>query len=188
MLYRPFSIAEGQGFAEFAQKLIDIGHKYGGVSAAKVLPCATTVSRHLDSVVAKEKATLQPILASAAILGVTTDMWTSDKTNGSYVTATAHFTDAEWQVRSAILASRDAEEKHTAAYIRTDRTLFTGILEERNVNLKKVVCVTDNAANMKAAFRDEVWLGCCGHNLNLVLSNGLQASKDGTPGCPPEVQ
>ena len=185
MLYRPFSIAEGHGFAEFAQNMIDIGHKYGGVCAAQVLPCSTTVSRHLDSVVMKEKATLQPILASAMILGITTDMWTSDKTNGSYVTVTAHFLDSEWQTRSAILATRDAEDKHTAVYI---RKLVTGILQENDVNPKNAVYVTDNAANMKAAFREEVWLGCSGHNLNLVLSHALQAPKEGTPGCPSEVQ
>jgi len=185
LLGRPFSIAEGQGFAEFAQKMINIGQKYGGVSAAEVLPCATTISRHLDSVVEKEKATLQPSLASAVILGVTTDMWTSDKTNDAYVTVTAHYLDSEWQVRSAILATRDAEEKHTAVYI---RKLVTAILEENNVNIKNVIYVTDNAANMKAAFREEVWLGCSGHNLNLVLSHGLQAPKEGSLGCPPEIQ
>jgi len=185
LLDRPFSIAEGQGFIEFAQKMINIGHKYGGVSAAEVLPCATTISRHLDSVVAKEKATLQPSLASAVILGVTTDMWTSDKTNGAYVTVTAHYLDGEWQVHSVILATRDAEEKHTAVYI---RKIVCAILEENSVNIKHVVYVTDNAANMKAAFREELWLGCSGHNLNLVLSHALQAPKEGCPGCPPEVQ
>jgi len=119
------------------------------------------------------------------ILGITTDMWTSDKTNGSYVTVTSHYLDGEWQVCSAILATRDAEEKHTAVYI---RKLVCAILEENNLNIKNVIYVTDNAANMKAAFRQEVWLGCSGHNLNLVLSHALQAPKEGSPGCPPEVQ
>ena len=50
------------------------------------------------------------------------------------------------------------------------------------------VYVTNNAANMKAAFREELWLGCSRHNLNLVLSHVLQAPKEGCPGCPPKVQ
>lgn len=49
--------------------------------------------------------------------------------------------------------------------------------------------VTDNAANMKAAFRDEVWVGCAGHNRNLVLSHGLQSSaaESHSTGLPLEV-
>lgn len=50
--------------------------------------------------------------------------------------------------------------------------------------------MTDNAANMKAAFRDRTWIGCAGHNLNLVLSHGLQPSKDSEAcenGLPGEV-
>ena len=31
--------------------------------------------------------------------------------------------------------------------------------------------VTDNGANVKAAFNDLSWLGCAGHNLNLVLTH-----------------
>jgi hypothetical protein len=42
---------------------------------------------------------------------------------------------------------------------------------------------------MKAAFREEIWLGCAGHNLNLVLSHGLQSVSDqqAAYGLPPEV-
>lgn len=53
-------------------------------------------------------------------------------------------------------------------------------MAEFNLPQSGVVYVTDNVANMKAAFRDEVWIGCTGHNLNLVLSHGLQPSKDNT--------
>jgi len=53
------------------------------------------------------------------------------------------------------------------------------------------VFVTDNAANMKAAFHEHLWIGCSCHNLNLVLSHGLQNSKklsdDSVPSCPVEV-
>ena len=29
---------------------------------------------------------------------------------------------------------------------------------------------------MKAAFREEMWIGYAGHNINLVLTHGLQSS------------
>jgi len=41
-----------------------------------------------------------------------------------------------------------------------------------------MILYTDNASNMKAAFRGDLWIGCAGHNLNLVLSHGLQVVKD----------
>ena len=34
--------------------------------------------------------------------------------------------------------------------------------------------VTDNGANIKAAFHDHVWQGCRGHNINLAASHTLQ--------------
>jgi len=57
------------------------------------------------------------------------------------VTVTAHFLDGEWQTRSAVLAISDAEDKHTAVYI---RKLVTGILQENDVNPKNAVYVTDS--------------------------------------------
>ena len=35
------------------------------------------------------------------------------------------------------------------------------------------VFVTDNASNMKAAFREFSWVGCACHNLNLVLAHAF---------------
>ena len=40
------------------------------------------------------------------------------------------------------------------------------------------VFISDNAANMKAAFRDSVWLGCSCHNINLGLTHGLKWRKE----------
>ena len=49
---RPISIVDGGGFNKVAQKLISIGAQYGNVSVGDVLPCPSTVSRHLQSMVA----------------------------------------------------------------------------------------------------------------------------------------
>jgi len=91
-------------------------------------------------------------------------------------------------MHSYILATREADEKHTAEYI---RQLVRGVLDEFDVYRSGIVFVTDNAANMKAAFRDELWIGCAGHNLNLVLSHGLHLSStesaNVSEGLPSEV-
>jgi len=59
-----------------------------------------------------------------------------------------------------------ADEQHTAHYIKN----FAGEMrEEFGVSKEGNVFVTDNATNMKAAFRDKMWMGCAGRNLNLVI-------------------
>ena len=63
------------------------------------------------------------------------------------------------------------EEKNTAVCI---KNCVIDILSKHEANRVSYVFVTDNAANMKAAFHDDTWIGCSCHNLNLILPNGLQ--------------
>jgi len=114
---RPFSIVDGAGFKKVAQKLIALGAQYGNVKADDVLPCATTVSRHLSTVVATRKADVTEMLQTAENFGITTDGWTHTTTNNQYITITAHYIDNEWKLHSNILATRLADDKHTAHYI-----------------------------------------------------------------------
>ena len=55
---------------------------------------------------------------------------------------------------------------------------MTEILEEFGALRPGNTYVTDNAANMKLAMREYSWLGCAGHNLNLVLAHGLKEQSD----------
>jgi len=143
------------------------------------------VSRHLEAVVQKEKVALSTILASTSNFTITTDAWTSQMTNDSYITVTCHYIDEEWRTRSVILATRATEERHPADNM---RNFIRGVLEEYGANREDIVYVTDNASNMKAAFRGDLWVGCAGHNLNLVLSHGLQIGKESNePSLPEEV-
>lgn len=56
---RQFSILEGAGFKLLAEKLISLGAKYGNVDIQDSLPCARTISRHVETVVDKEKQQLK---------------------------------------------------------------------------------------------------------------------------------
>lgn len=188
---RPYAIVEGDGFRELASKLISIGATYGKIgNVNEILPSATTVSRHLSSVVSTAKERLIKQLESVKQFGITTDAWTHQHTNDSYVTVTAQYVeDADgWYVRSQILATRIDNDRHTADNI---RSLVQSILEEFGAVRTGNVYITDNASNMKAAFRDATWLGCACHNLNLVLSHGLSLNarkNDGEDcGVPREV-
>ena len=58
---RPFALVEGDGFIDVAQELLDIGARYGGTGegtlvAKEVLPCARTVSRHVEGEYEKVKS------------------------------------------------------------------------------------------------------------------------------------
>jgi len=119
--------------------------------------------------------------------GVTTDLWTHRHTNDSYITVTVQYIDVSegWHVQSQTLATRVMNEKHTAENI---RCVTKSILEEFGAVQSGNVFVTDNASDMKAAFRDNTWQGCACHNLNLILSHGLHASSAGEEcGVPQEV-
>ena len=119
-----------------------------------------------------EKERLMKRLELVKQFGIATDAWTHQHTNDSYVTVTAQYIeDANgWQVRSHTLGTRLDNERHTADNV---RSLVKTVLEEFGAVRAGNVYVTDNASNMKAAFRDSSWLGCACHNLNLVLSRGL---------------
>ncbi|RXN09856.1 Transposable element Hobo transposase [Labeo rohita] len=53
---RPFAVVEGKGFTNVAQELLNIGAKYGSnVQVEDILPCARTVSRHVEGEYVKIK-------------------------------------------------------------------------------------------------------------------------------------
>jgi hypothetical protein len=116
-------------------------------------------------------------------------MWTHPQCNHSYVTVTIQFVRNS-QVTSRILATRILDEKHSADNI---RETVNSILEEFDAHRLHNVFVTDNASNMKAAFRDNLWLGCSCHCLNLVLSHSFndkpttEENADSVEGLPQEV-
>ena len=83
-------------------------------------------------------------------------MWTHSKTNDSYITVTAQFMDSMFTMQSVVLATRTVSEKHTSECI---RECVKSILDEFGARRDDNVFVTDNAANMKAAFREHLWIG-----------------------------
>jgi len=143
---RLFSIVDGSRFKKVAHKLISIGAQYGNVSAGDVLPCPSTVSRHLESMVACRKSELRDKMAEAVNVAVTTDGWTLTLTNVQYITTTVHYIDKDWNMQAHILAKRPAVDKHTADYI---RNFVVDVLLEFGLQKEGDIFMTDNAANIK---------------------------------------
>jgi len=84
-LRRGFTAAQIVNLAEefntLAQKLISIGHRYENVPVEQVLPGSTTISRHLESVVAQQTSEVRESLKTAVNFGVTADSWTNEHTS-----------------------------------------------------------------------------------------------------------
>jgi hypothetical protein len=122
---------------------------------------------------AKEK--LKDEFKHASYISLTTDGWTSRATT-SYLAVTAHYIlEDVWELQSALLGCLECHERHTAEYIKEE--LIT-IANEWQIEDKIYVCVTDNAANMKAAIRLTGWehFPCIAHTLNLIVRASLNIS------------
>ena len=95
------------------------------------------------------------------------DSWTSIA-NQPYLGVTAHFIDANWQLRSVVIAMRYVQKSQTSD------ELYNLILEILNewilkISDKLISITTDNGRNVKAAVKrfDVIDVSCMGHLLNL---------------------
>lgn len=137
-----------------ADKLIEIGAKYGRVSAEEILPVSTTVSRHLSDMYSTKKGLCMASFNNVPRFGVTCDMWTHSSTNVSYVTVTVHHVNSEWRLSNEIIATRPLDEAHTADCV---RSTVSATLTESGCLTATNVYVTDNASNMKEQHLDRMF-------------------------------
>lgn len=159
---QPFSVVEDAGFKDLINYL-EPGYK---------IPSRYLLSNTLlDAQYSEVQKKLKEELESAKYVSITTDGWTSRATT-SYQAVTAHYL-LNWELKSALLGCFECHERHTAEYIKDElyRLLFHWSIQN-----KIFVCITDNAANMKAAIRltNYEHLPCIAHTLNLVVRAGLQ--------------
>ena len=179
---RPFEIISGEGFRDLAQRFINIGVKYGQVSAEDIIPHPTTVSRNVEHIVddVKKNVVLPQIAAcfgKGGGCGITTDMWTDAHTQTSYITVTVHYIAETWDLVERVLATRefDPDLRHTAVNI---KQAVCVILEEFGIQIGKVTFVTDRGANMLAALKEFSHLSCCDHLINTILSHLFDIKED----------
>lgn len=139
---RPLTIVEDVGLS-LLLKFIEPGY---------TLPSRTHFTRLLEKRHAKGREELKALLSSDATGGVslTTDGWTSSSTQ-SYVTHTAHFLTAEWDVVSAVLETGRFSGSHTGQAL----SKYTAeVVEQFQVHAHQISCIThDEAANQVAAAR-----------------------------------
>lgn len=159
---QPFSVVKDEGFKALINYL-EPGYK---------MPSRYILSNTLlDAQYSEAQKKLKDELENAKYVSITTDGWTSRATT-SYQAVTAHYL-LNWELKSALLGCFECHERHTAEYIKNE---LYSLLCHWNIQNKMFVCVTDNAANMKAAIRltNYEHLPCIAYTLNLVVRAGLQ--------------
>lgn len=87
---------------------------------------------------------------------------------------TCHFIDQIFKTSTILLDCFVFHVRHTADNLAQE---LTGVAAEWGISDKVVVCVSDNAANVKAAIRIVGWmhLPCFAHTINLVVRESLKA-------------
>jgi hypothetical protein len=110
-----------------------------------------TIFRHVEPVVHEVKIRVRQELQTAKFAALTSDGWSDDFRKISYITVTASFFNSNLKLCSRILSTIEVEERKTAEVL---GRVVTDVVEEYGVNISNVTIVTDNAANMVAAFRD----------------------------------
>lgn len=164
---RPMSIVEDVGLRDLF-RFVEPGY---------TVPSHT----HITSVLKRkfelmvEKA--QFLLSSIGSVSFTTDIWTSQATEG-YISLTAHWLTDDWQSVSWCLGTVAFPERHTAQNI-ADK--FVELMESFGVPTSaQVALVHDQAANMELAgailetdLPDFSSVTCAAHRLQNVIKQGL---------------
>lgn len=111
-----------------------------------------------------------PILSAHAAM--TFDSYTDNIHHRSYNTYTYHYIDDDWNLKSTVLKTSLMESAHTAQNICDD---YQRVIKEHAIQDKKVIKVTDSAANMVCAC---TWIGghrvpCIAHKTNLLVQKDM---------------
>ena len=165
---RPAAVVEGDGFKAL-MKFIEPGYK-----APSATHIATVIRRQYE---AAKVALKQKLKEDASSLAITSDIWTSCA-NDTYISLTAHFISADWQMVSCVLATSPFPEQHTGINIAEK---LKEIVISYDIDMKRVrALVHDQGSNMElsAAVLEENFscesLSCAAHRLQLCIQEGLE--------------
>ncbi|KAK3887901.1 hypothetical protein Pcinc_008051 [Petrolisthes cinctipes] len=165
---QPMSIVEDRGFRKFVH----------GLDPRYILPSRRDLTRkHIPNKYHEVVQQVKNELREIPHISLTTDIWTSRQTRG-FLTVTAHYICANWNMKSAVLETARIKKDHTAENIAEE---LTRILKQWDI-LDKVYCiVTDNGANIVAAvnkYMQAKHLPCFAHTLNLVVQDAIKNTNE----------
>ena len=107
----------------------------------------------------------------------TTDIWTTNVSNESLLSLTAHWITETFEQKAAMLHAQRIDGSHTGPCI-AEKT--TGMLRSWDISHDQVhVVLRDNGSNMVRAMKDACLpsLGCFAHTLQLVVHDGVLSQR-----------
>ena len=154
---RPAAVVEGDGFKAL-MKYIEPGYK-----AHSATHIASVVRRQYE---AAKVALKQKLKEDASSLAITSDIWTSCA-NDAYISLTAHFISADWQMVSCVLATSPFPEQHTGINIaeKLKEIVISYDIEGSNMELSAAVLEENSSCES---------LSCAAHRLQLCIQQGLE--------------
>lgn len=112
-------------------------------------------------------------LAGAKFISFTSDIWSTEVSNDSLISVTAHWLTESFKKKFAMLNASNFPGSHTGDAIRMK---CYEMLDNWEIQKNQVHCfIVDNAANMKKAMTDGgyTFIGCFAHTLQLVVHDGI---------------
>lgn len=125
----------------------------------------------------KSKVEKQLLQEQNMKISFTTDIWTCSHNNEAFISWTAHWIDASFDLRHAILNVAHFPGKHTGERI---KEMLIGLIETWKLQTSQVhLVISDNAANMLKGLRDGEFnhVSCFIHNIQLVVNNSLSSQR-----------
>lgn len=166
LCYRSFAvfIHRRKSFKMLAKELIKCGGPTNQfIDINKILPSRVTVSRHVDKSYSIVKSRLISEVENVKYFGLTCDHWVHDVTKVNYLTVTLQYIKDE-NLNTRVISTKEVENKTSV----TTKLSVNELLSDYGLTEASYIMVTDNASEMKSAFKDISWIGCSSHNMNLV--------------------
>ena len=113
------------------------------------------------------------IVENCEYLSLTSDIWTSNYTQDSFMALTGHFIDSEFKRSTAVLKVQNFPDSHTGENI---CTMLNKIISDYSIDRSKIfLVVTDNASNMHLGVVNAglQHIGCFLHIMHLVVTKSL---------------
>lgn len=111
---------------------------------------------------------------------ITFDTYTDKHRHRGFNTYTHHYVTDNWHIESRVLKTSLFECSHTGQNLCDD---FNSMTAEYGLSDKKIVCVTDSAANMVLACRltGNRRIACIAHKTNSLIQKDLMTHEDAKP-------
>lgn len=162
--FQPFSIVEDTGFCEFVHFL----------NPSYEIPTRKTISQNLiPATYEKCRAVVLEAIKTVNKICLTVDSWTSSINEG-YLAVTGHYITDDFVLNSVLLDCLLIEGSHTSEHLASE---ILKIINKYGISNKVQVIVTDNAANMVAAVKNELGIKhwpCYAHTLNIIVQDALK--------------